>query len=260
MRVFGTIKEAEKETPIKNAKVSLFVGEQELAMLYTDSKGEFEHYVAESYIGETLIYEIEKEGYKSQKVTYEIDEDEINLAIELLTEGFIIREPTITKNFNWKIPVLGLVGGTIAGVVGLLFSRVDPIFLDKVFYGGLMGLALGLGLKNKEKLLRMVISGAAGFFIGGLICGPFLKGAGRLAVSIIIIVWMGIVGSSFGIGLKEGKQLTIKLLIAGLISGVIANIIAAGKPLLLIVTVCAIAGMSFGTVLGLPKKDISSEQ
>jgi hypothetical protein len=260
MRVFGIVKEAEKEKPIKNAKVNLFVGEQELAMIYTDSKGEFEHNVAESYIGETLIYEIEKEGYKRQKVTYEIDEDEVNLAVELLPAGFVIKEQFSTKKLNWMSPALGLAGGTIAGVVGLLFSRVDPIFLDKVFYGGLMGLGLGLGLKDKEKLLRMVISGAAGFFVGGLICGPFLKGAGKLAVSIIIIIWMGIVGASFGIGLKEGKQLTIKLLIAGLVSGVIANIIATNKPVLLVVSACAISGMSFGTVLGLPKKNKSSEQ
>ena len=68
MRVFGIVKEAEKEKPIKNAKVSLFVGEQELAMIYTDNKGEFEHNVAESYIGETLIYEIEKDSLSKFKL------------------------------------------------------------------------------------------------------------------------------------------------------------------------------------------------
>ena len=43
MRVFGTVKDAKKEMPIPNAKISLFIGERELAVLFSDGNGDFEH-------------------------------------------------------------------------------------------------------------------------------------------------------------------------------------------------------------------------
>ena len=84
MRVFGTITNAKTEQPIKGAKVSLFIGEQELAILYTDSKGGFEHSATESYSGKTLTFIAEKKGFNPQKATYDVENEEVPFDIELV--------------------------------------------------------------------------------------------------------------------------------------------------------------------------------
>ncbi len=86
MRVIGTIKDAVKEKILANAKVSLYVGEKELAVLYSDEEGRFEHKETVQYIGEILICRVEKEGFEPQKVTYKIEHDEVPLEIELVSK------------------------------------------------------------------------------------------------------------------------------------------------------------------------------
>jgi hypothetical protein len=84
MRVFGTVKDSITEAAIKGAKVRLSIGEKELAILYTDSDGKFEHSSPESYTGEILTFYAEKKGYKSQSSTYEIEGEEVPFDIELV--------------------------------------------------------------------------------------------------------------------------------------------------------------------------------
>jgi hypothetical protein len=84
MRVFGTVTNAKTEQPIKGAKVSLFIGEQELAILYTDSKGGFEHSATESYSGKTLTFIAEKKGFNPQEATYDVENEEVPFNIELV--------------------------------------------------------------------------------------------------------------------------------------------------------------------------------
>ena len=84
MRSFGTVKDAVTGMPLSGAKIILYIWEKELAVLYTDSKGEFEHKEADQYIGEILICKVEKDGYEPQRVMQEFEEDEVNLAIKLV--------------------------------------------------------------------------------------------------------------------------------------------------------------------------------
>jgi hypothetical protein len=84
MRSFGTVKDAVTGLPLSGAKIILYIWEKELAVLYTDSKGEFEHKEADQYIGEILICKVEKDGYEPQRVMQEFEEDEVNLAIKLV--------------------------------------------------------------------------------------------------------------------------------------------------------------------------------
>jgi hypothetical protein len=98
MKVFGIIKDAAKEMPIASAKVALYIREKELAVLYSDSEGKFEHKEAAQYIGETLICRVQKEGFKTQEVSHKIDQEEVQLDIELVP----IEEEKIEVTINVK--------------------------------------------------------------------------------------------------------------------------------------------------------------
>jgi hypothetical protein len=98
MKVFGIIKDAAKEMPIASAKVALYIRDKELAVLYSDSEGKFEHKEAAQYIGETLICRVQKEGFKTQEVSHKIDQEEVQLDIELVP----IEEEKIEVTINVK--------------------------------------------------------------------------------------------------------------------------------------------------------------
>lgn len=83
MHVYGTVRDAAEGAPLPGAKVSLYIGEEELAVISSDEKGEFLHSVEASYIGQTLTCQVEKEKYQTKKVTHKIEQGEVRLAIEL---------------------------------------------------------------------------------------------------------------------------------------------------------------------------------
>ena len=83
MDIQGTVKDALKNTPLPEAKIILYVGKKELAVLYSDSKGKFEHKETASYVGQTLICHVEKAEYKTKKVTCRIKKDQNPVKIEL---------------------------------------------------------------------------------------------------------------------------------------------------------------------------------
>lgn len=85
MDVFGTVRDAGSQLPIGDAKVTLSVDGNELAVLYSDDKGQFEYRDADSYTDQTLTCLIEKPGYDKREVTREVKQDEVRLEIELGT-------------------------------------------------------------------------------------------------------------------------------------------------------------------------------
>jgi hypothetical protein len=338
MRVFGTVKDAKEEKPIKGAKISLSIAEKELAVLYTDSKGKFETSISGSYIDEVLICKVEKKGYKPQRISYDIEEDEVEVEIELLsielelsfyvkdekanpmkgvqitlklrerqlsvgvtdksgcfktsldtslkgkkidyyaelagyeiTEGSLkLKEETSREiimgkvfygKFNWLPAVLGTIGGALGGFIFVLLGdsllrmsrmSVTVLFMG-ILYGGFIGLGLGIGLRQdmKKMISRLVVSGIFGFLVGALILGSILfrPRIGPVVVSITIAVWIGIVGLSFSLGLKN-KKLALRLIIAGLIAGLISTVL--GQNVILF-AIFPISGLFFGIALGLPK-------
>ena len=125
MRVFGTVTNAKTEQPIKGAKVSLYIGEKELAILYTDSKGGFEHSATESYIGKTLTFIAEKKGFNPQKATYDVENEEVPFDIELVpievASWWEKPKKWIVENKKW----IAIGAGVIVVVLLLLLLLCD---------------------------------------------------------------------------------------------------------------------------------------
>nr|QNO51334.1 hypothetical protein HDBBLJII_00031 [Methanosarcinales archaeon ANME-1 ERB6] len=130
MRVLGTVKDAATGVPLPGAKISLYVREDELAVLQSDSKGEFRHESESQYLGEILICKVEKAGYEPQKVIQEFEEDEVTLAIKLVPR----KEEKIGLTFNLKdekrTPLKGVnISLEVSGEeVGVGISDKDGIF------------------------------------------------------------------------------------------------------------------------------------
>ncbi len=114
MKVSGVIKEAKGETPLPEAKLTLFVGENELAVFYSDQNGLFEHTESESYIGETLVCTVERNHYQPQRVTHSIREEEVALEIEMIP---IPQTPPKTAEPRKPIPWRQVLIGVAAAVV-----------------------------------------------------------------------------------------------------------------------------------------------
>lgn len=141
MRVFGTIKDASKEIPLSHAKVSLCIGEKELAVLYSDSKGKFEHQEEASYIGETLFCQVEKEEYHSQKVSHAVEQERVPLEIELVS----IKEEKI----DFKIKVKDEEGNSLGDVSVVLKVNGKEVASGISDNNGLFKIALSSDLKGK---------------------------------------------------------------------------------------------------------------
>jgi hypothetical protein len=108
MRIYGTVRDASTEKPIEGGRVSLLVGDGELAMLRTDERGKFDHREAAEYIGETLRCSVEKDGYESKVVTRDIEKDEVILEIELVPEEEKKIELKLSVKDEESIPLKGV--------------------------------------------------------------------------------------------------------------------------------------------------------
>jgi hypothetical protein len=130
MKVLGTVKDAATGVPLPGAKIKLYVREEELAVLQSDSKGKFRHESESQYLGEILICKVEKAGYELQKVIQEFEEDEVTLAIKLVPR----KEEKIGLTFNLKdekrTPLKGVnISLEVSGEeVGVGISDNDGIF------------------------------------------------------------------------------------------------------------------------------------
>lgn len=157
MRVLGIIIDASKETPLPDAKLSFHIGEKELAVLYSDSEGRFEHKEEISYLGETLICQVEKESYKPQKVTHKIEQEEVQLEMKLVPEKEEKLEFQLECKDDRGNPIGGVsvsleidgegVGIGISDKNGLFKITLSPDFKDKTlnFKAELGGFELGKG-------------------------------------------------------------------------------------------------------------------
>ncbi len=83
MDVNGVVRDKAEDTPLPGAKVSLYVKNEELAVISSDDGGEFAFSLETSYVGETLTCKVEREKYQTEKITQKIEQDEVHLEIEL---------------------------------------------------------------------------------------------------------------------------------------------------------------------------------
>jgi uncharacterized RDD family membrane protein YckC len=84
MDVKGMVRDAVDGTALPSARISLYIGGGELAVIPSDDKGEFALSREASYIGKILTCQVEKEQYQTKKVTHKIEQDEVRLEIKLL--------------------------------------------------------------------------------------------------------------------------------------------------------------------------------
>ena len=130
MKVLGTVKDAATEVPLPGAKIRLYVREEELAVLQSDSEGKFEHKSESQYLGEILICKVEKAGYEPQKVIQEFEEDEVTLAIKLVPGEEEKIEFTVNLKDEKRTPLKGVnISLEVNGEeVGVGISDNDGIF------------------------------------------------------------------------------------------------------------------------------------
>jgi hypothetical protein len=108
MRVYGTVRDASNGAVLAGAKLSLNLGQAELAVIYSDDKGRFEHREDARHTGETLRCSVEKDGYESKVVTHEIEKDEVILEIELVPEEEKKIELKLSVKDEESIPLKGV--------------------------------------------------------------------------------------------------------------------------------------------------------
>ena len=130
MKVLGTVKDVATEVPLPGAKIRLYVREEELAVLQSDSEGKFKHKSESQYIGEILICKVEKAGYEPQKVIQEFEEDEVTLAIKLVHGKEEKIELTVNLKDKKRNPLKGInISLEVDGEgVGVGISDKDGIF------------------------------------------------------------------------------------------------------------------------------------
>lgn len=77
MKLSGTILNARDYKPVEGAKITLKVQDKEIAKPATYSDGRYEYTTDKDYIGQTLTYVIEKDGFEKKTFSTIIDKPEI---------------------------------------------------------------------------------------------------------------------------------------------------------------------------------------
>jgi len=139
MRVHGSVNDAAKNMPLSDARVVLVIGDRELAVLFTDREGRFEHGEEKDYGGQTLKCRVGKEGVEPQEVTYKIEQDELSLEVELVPlEKPVSKPPPKPDDVSppcKKWPKIAI--GIVAAVIAYSFwqkrpATVPPAHLSKI--------------------------------------------------------------------------------------------------------------------------------
>ncbi len=78
MKISGTVLNSKNYEPIALAKIRLEVQDKEIGTLFfTDEHGYYEFKSDQDYIGQTLTYTIEKDGFEEKTFSTVIDKAEI---------------------------------------------------------------------------------------------------------------------------------------------------------------------------------------
>jgi len=133
-RIFGTIRNSKTRDPVKAASITLNIEGTQIAAITSDELGRYEYTAEEDYTGQTLDYVIQKEGYKRQDISHEIDRFEIESdflmdEIEIKIKGKICDEtdsPLDNASISFSIggSTINLVSdknGSFSFTIGLRF-------------------------------------------------------------------------------------------------------------------------------------------
>ena len=110
MKISGTVLSSKNYNPIALAKIRLDVQDKETGtILFTDEHGYYEFKSDQDYIGQTLTYTIEKDGFEEKTFSTVIDEAEIRKKF-LLRETEALKDKFATlKGFIYGIIIIGAI-------------------------------------------------------------------------------------------------------------------------------------------------------
>jgi hypothetical protein len=83
MKIFGTIRNSNNQDPVKGADIRFSIEGTEITLVISNEHGEYEYIAEQDYIGQTLDFAIQKDGFERKNISYEIDKDEIKADILL---------------------------------------------------------------------------------------------------------------------------------------------------------------------------------
>jgi hypothetical protein len=75
MRIVGVVKNSKNAVKIRDANIKLIVDSIELASVFSDENGGFEYRTDTDFTGKNLKLKIEKEGFESKSISFEIGSD-----------------------------------------------------------------------------------------------------------------------------------------------------------------------------------------
>jgi len=110
VKISGTVLSSKNYNPIALAKIRLDVQDKETGtILFTDEHGYYEFKSDQDYIGQTLTYTIEKDGFEEKTFSTVIDEAEIRKKF-LLRETEALKDKFATlKGFVYGIIIIGAI-------------------------------------------------------------------------------------------------------------------------------------------------------
>lgn len=150
MKIFGTVTDAAHEKPLEKAKLVLYVGETELVTFYSDKGGQFQvEKELDPFVGQTLICQVEKEGFRPGKVTHRIGGEDIRLDVELVLKEPI---PEILEPIKVTISVTDQKERPLPGVKITLEVDATQVAAVSSDAGG--GAIVELAPDLKDKTLR----------------------------------------------------------------------------------------------------------
>ena len=76
-RIFGTIRNSKNRDPVKAASITLSIEGTQIATMTSDELGGYEYTAEEDFVGQTLDFIIQKEGFIRQDISHEIERFEI---------------------------------------------------------------------------------------------------------------------------------------------------------------------------------------
>lgn len=119
MKIYGIILNGKNKSAVQLAKIKLKVQDKEIATIFTDEYGRFEHATDEDYTGSVLTYTIEKDGFEEKTYHSVIGKHDIQ-------KKFLLREheKIADTKTSLKFTVVGI--GIIVAAV-LLFFFLQPI-------------------------------------------------------------------------------------------------------------------------------------
>jgi hypothetical protein len=87
LKITAAVVNRSNKSPIVNARVSLSIGTSELAVLYTDERGHLVYVDDDPHREQSVVCQVEKDGFEPQEVRSLITQDTLALDIELIRLG-----------------------------------------------------------------------------------------------------------------------------------------------------------------------------